>query len=438
MFRAGLTLLRRVTSAASLLILLICGAEVGVRIYEASTGSSVGQKTDGVLNDPSNLAIPSWSFYQELRPVAVATVACRDSKAEIEFRTNSLGLRGIEPVIPKPSHVCRIVVLGDDTIYAPETSDSEHFCSLLQNLLQQRTQATIEVINAGIPGHCPLTEYLLFKQRLLALQPDLVLLHFDWSDVADDQQIRRRARCDSAGIPQSCPHIKLATVKKMKIHEVWRQQFRLLDWGLGALSVEWKQQLALQKAASRDVDTNPYAWLRDERPEKNAAFFQTVRPILDLARLCQSSYSQLVIMTSPKPWQVSANCSSGAGVRLAAGVARDACFPGRAPFDVLARFAENSKIPLVDGSMIFPPGRETEANFLRHAPRWSPVGHRRLAEQVASFLAEKIPGAWNSPYFQQNEQPVKRSAPREPAIQWTSGQQLSPPRGMPITGRSAN
>ena len=332
MFRAGFTLLRRVIFAASLLILLICGAEVGVRVYEALSGNSVGRCVDGVCGDPSKLVIPSWSFHQELKPLASAKVECRDSNSEIELKTNSFGLRGPEPTVPKPLNVCRIVVIGDETIFAPETPDSEHFCTLLQGLLQQKTQAKIEVINAGVPGHCPLTEYLLFKQRLMSLQPDLVLLHYDWSDVADDRQIRRSARCDAAGVPQSCPNAKLVAPKKVRPHEVWRQQFRLLDWALSTAGDEWKQQLAQQRASSRDVDTNPYAWLRDEQPEQNMAFFQSVRPIADLAQLCRSSHSQFVLMTSPKPWQVSAKCSRGEGVRLAEGVAREACFSNREPF----------------------------------------------------------------------------------------------------------
>ena len=422
MFRAGLTLLRRVIFAASLLVLLICGAEVAVRLYEASTGDNVCPIADGVCGDPSQLTIPSWSFHHELKPMAAAKVECRDSKSDVELRTNSIGLRGPELAIPKPANVCRIVVLGDETIYAPETNDSDHFCTLLQDQLQPRTNSRIEVVNAGIPGHCPLTEFLLFKQRLLSLQPDLVLLHFDWSDVADDQQMRRRARCDKNGVPQACPHAKLVASKKVRPHEVWRQQFRLLDWGLSSLSANWKQKMAQQNATSRDVDTNPYAWLRDDRPQQNVAFSRSVRPIADLAQLCQSSNLPFVVMTSPKPWQISAKCSRGEGVRLAAGVAQDACFPNRVPFDVLAGFAHRAKIPFADGSMVIAPGQNSEANFLRYAPRWSPTGHRRMAEFVANFLAERVPGAWNSPYLQQNEQPVTHTIPRDTAVQWAGGQ----------------
>ncbi len=421
MFRAGLNLVRRVTCAATLIVLLISGAEVAVRIYEASTGDKVCLMADGVCGDTSRLSEPSRSFYQELKPMAVAHVECRDTNSIVEVRTNSLRFRGPELAIPKPQNLCRIVVLGDETIYAPETHDSDHFCTLLQQQLQQRSATRIEVVNAGVPGHCPLTEYLLFKQRLLGLQPDVVVLHFDWSDVADDQQIRRRARCDEDGVPLSCPHVKLIADKATRRHDVWRQHFRLLDWAMNSLSSEWKQQLAHQKAVSRDVETNPYAWLREERPEKNLSFREAAKPIDHLYQLCRSENIPFVIMTSPKPWQVSAKCSRGRGVRLAAGVAQDACYTNRAPFDLLASFAEREQIPFVDGSMVMAPGKDAESNFLNYAPRWSATGHQRMAELVVDCFLEQVPGPWNRGSFHQNEQPISREIRRDDSVQPAGG-----------------
>lgn len=421
MFRAGFTLLRRLVFAVCLLILLICGAEVGVRVYEGVTGKPICPSSDAICAEPLKLTVPSWSFHQELKPSARMQVECRDSQTDIELKTNSIGLRGPEPVIPKPANVFRIIVLGDETILAPETSDAEHFCSLLQTDLQQQSRATIEVINAGVPGHCPLTEYLLFKQRLLSLQPDLVVLHYDWSDAADDRQIRRFARCDADGVPQSCPNSKLIASRKTRPQDVWRQQFRLLDWGLCTASREWKVQLDRQKAISRDADTNPYAWLREERPQQNVAFRQSVRPIADLAQLCRSSNCPLLLLTTPKPWQVSSKCSRGEGVRLAAGVARDACFSSREPFNILARFAQNARIPFVDGSSAIATGEDVESNFLRHAPRWSPAAHFRMAELIAKTLVENAPGPWNGPSSPGGDQPVTRPERRESIIQPASG-----------------
>jgi hypothetical protein len=423
MFRAGLTFLRRLLCATILLGLIVCGAEVAVRICEIARGRTLcppGSST--CVIDPTGLLVPSWTMHRELKPHATATVACRDARNQVEIRTNSHGLRGPEIVVPKPADNYRIVLLGDETILAPETPEAEHCTRLLAGLLQQRTRARIEVINAGLPGACPLTEYLLFKQRLLALQPDLVLLHFDWSDVSDDQQLRRRTRCDKEGTPLSCPHPSLIATKRVtQPLEDLRQQFRLIDWGLMSVSRQWKQQLAEQTASTRDSTANPYAWLRDEHPEANVAVEQTFHPIAELARLSQSAHFQLAVVTSPKPWQVSARSSNGKGTRLASGVADEAYFPSRAPFDCLADFVTELRLQYADASMALMSGRGADANFLRYAPRWSSTGHRRVAEFLASFLDERIPGPWNSQYLPQGESPIGRGRHEPAPVQWAAG-----------------
>jgi hypothetical protein len=88
---------------------------------------------------------------------------------------------------------------------------------------------------------------------------------------------------------------------------------------------------------------------------------------------------------------------------------------------VLARFAQNAKIPFVDTSAVLTQGPDAESNYLRYAPRWSPTGHRKVAEYVAGNLTENLPGPWNGLYVPQEEQPLSKSHTNP--IQWLSGQQ---------------
>lgn len=424
MLKAGLTSLRRLLCAAILLVLIVCGAEVAVRCVDLAlakpAANSVKQTS---AEDPTGLLVPSWFTHRELRPHAMAKVPCRDARLRVAVRTNSLGLRGPEVTVPKPADVYRIVLLGDETIFAPETREVDHVTRLLTDMLQQRSQMQIEVVNAGLPGGCPLTEYLLVKQRLLSLQPDLVLLHFDWSDVADDQQLRRRTRCDRDGTPLSCPHTTLvATQRVTEPIDHLRHHFRLLDWGLTLASQQWKQQIAAESAGTRDTASNPYAWLRGDHPETNVAVQQSFSPIADLQKLSRCAQFQLAVVTSPKPWQVSARCSNGAGVRLASGVADDAYFANRRPFEYLAQFVTDLQLQFADASMALASGNDADANYLRCAPRWSAAGHHQMAVFLASFLDERIPGPWNTRYAPQGNPNMGRIPRPDPQIQWTSGQ----------------
>ena len=423
MIRAKLRLVRHITTAVILLGLFLCGAEVGVRVYEVVQGQPIcANAGTECLTDPSRLAVPSWQTNLELKPHATAEVKCRDLKRMVEVSTNSLGLRGPELAVPKPPGTYRIVVLGDETIFAPEASDEDHFVHHLADLLQQRTRLRLEVVNAGIPGACPLTEFLLFKQKLMSLQPDLVLLHYDWSDVADDSRLRRRMRSDSQGTPLSCPHASLQeTPRKLHPLDHLRQQFRLVDWGLTVAGRQWKQQITENAASSRELGTNAYAWMREEHPESDMKVTRSFRPIAEIARLSQGISFQLMVVTSPKPWQVSARCTNGPGIRLKCGVSPDAYYPNRAPFDALAAYAGGLNLPEADLSGALMNVEQPEANFLRYAPRWSPAGHRRVAEYLAGYLFERIPGPWNSRYFQDDEQPLGQAPAPQNEIQWVSG-----------------
>ena len=92
MFRAGLTFLRRLLCAAILLVLIVCGAEVGVRMFEVVGGTDVcATIASPCAVDPTGLLMPSWTMYRELKPHALAAVKCRDSKRDVPVRTNSLG-----------------------------------------------------------------------------------------------------------------------------------------------------------------------------------------------------------------------------------------------------------------------------------------------------------------------------------------------------------
>ncbi len=424
MIRAGLKLCRRISCAAILLVLIVCAFEVGVRTYELTCDQRVCPlKTVDKASDPTGLAIPSWSTNLELKPFATADIRSRDSRSTIEIRTNSLGLRGPEVVVPKPASVFRIVILGDETVIAPEIALSDHFAAQLETMLRRVGQTHIEVINAGLPGGCPLTEYVFFKQRLLSLQPDLVLLHYDWSDVSEDQQLRRRTHCGDDGLPLSCPHASLVAKKQMPHPlDTIRQQFRLVDWGLSTASVQWKQQIAIQTAASQEAGVNPYAWMRNERLERSLTVEQSFHPIADLARLGTSLSFRVLVVTSPKPWQISPTCSSGKGTRLSAGVAEEAYYPSRAPFDSLADYTSRMIIPYADVSMALMSGPDPDRNYLRYSPRWSREGHRKVAEFLARFISERVAGPWNSRYLPHQVHPIGQRPHQVAPVQWASGQ----------------
>ena len=169
------------------------------------------------------------------------------------------------------------------------------------------------------------------------------------------------------------------------------------------------------------MGTNAYAWLRKEQLQNDVTLGQSFRPITDMARLAQGATFQLMVVTSPKPWQVSTKCTNAAGVRMKCGVSPDAVYPNRAPFDALSAFAANVNLPYLDLSPALTDTDRPEANYLRYAPRWSPSGHHRVAEYLATFLVERIPGPWNSRYFDHENQQLGQEPGSRDSVRWASG-----------------
>ena len=189
MVRRLLRTLRHLGTAVLLLVGMLCAGEVALRVARVQ-GASFAQ----------TIVLPSRHCYLEMQPHLVI-----ESEGQ-RFATSSLGTRGPEPTLPKPTGQLRVLVLGDDRTLALHLPREATYCSQLEASLRTQLDRPVEVINAGVPGGCPLTAALQFRHRLHGLQPDVVVLALDVSDVADDLHVRPQLLVDSAGRPVACPH----------------------------------------------------------------------------------------------------------------------------------------------------------------------------------------------------------------------------------------
>ncbi len=100
--------------------------------------------------------------------------------------TNSLGFRGAEIAMPKPTGRFRIVAVGDSVTFGFGVNDTETFSAQAEQLLRRALHgADIEVVNLAVPGYETRQEVGLVKRYASALQPDLVLIGFYTNDVPD-------------------------------------------------------------------------------------------------------------------------------------------------------------------------------------------------------------------------------------------------------------
>ena len=115
--------------------------------------------------------------------------------------TNSFGLRSPEVAVPKPAGTFRILLLGDSFTFGFRAANDVVFARAAGTAAPRRGFPAVEVVNAGVLSYCPLLEYLQYRHSLHVLEPDLVVLNFDMSDVQDHLEYSRNLVSSSDGVP---------------------------------------------------------------------------------------------------------------------------------------------------------------------------------------------------------------------------------------------
>ena len=364
------------------LAVLPCVVEFWLRWQEFRIGRPI------LSGDPKNdLLAPSWMTHHQLKPSQQIRLKDPDTGEVFDTQTNSFGLRGSEPTIPKPNDTIRIVVLGDETILGLEVADAETFTARLQEHLSAAWRRPVEVINAAVPGDCPLISALRLRHELAALRPDLVICHFDMSDVADDYVLRRLTVLGRNDELLACPHPQLEKPVR-GVGEQLGDHFLVARLAERKLANFWRTKRPEKPTDDIDNPLAKYAWVMDDPPDWSEHIQRAFSSLADVHKAASLSSSRLLIVTSPAPWQVSARASSGDGVRESCGIADGAVFQNDLPFRLLADFVKQRGMVVCDSSRGFREAANAEQLFATNAPRLSAAGHEFYAGIVARFLAE--------------------------------------------------
>jgi hypothetical protein len=401
--------LKHIGCALMALAVLLLSLEAGLRIYDGRTGRVTGRP------EPiSPLLVPSCRVFHRLKPLVSVDVPNPDTGRAVLVTTNSLGLRGPEVAVPKPPGVYRVLVLGDDSTFAAETPLEETACARLQELLERgvgvppsggpvvRDSTTgrttgrlkaghrrVEVVNAGVPGYCPLLSYLLLKHSLLSLQPDLIVLNFDMTDVADDQRVRRYARMGPDGEPLVCRHPEFESTGDRASRN--RHCCLLRIWAQRQIG---RMTAAQPQAADVDDISSPrgrYAWVKDRPPNWSISISQALQSIDAVHELSRRAGAEFVVAAVPAPWQVSAQASNAPAVREAAGIPVSAVFLNNQPFELLQAHLDPRGVVLCNPIATFRAFPKAERLFLANSPQFSPVGQELFARELARTILSSVP-----------------------------------------------
>ena len=317
------------------------------------------------------LGIRSWTEHHAMRPgYGIPPV-----------RTNSFGLRSPEVAVPKPNGTFRVLLLGDSFTFGFNSADDAVFARQMERLLRtQHGLPSLEIVNAGVLSYCPLLEYLQYRHHLHVLEPDLVVLNFDMSDVQDHLDYSRNLVSSTDGVP-------LFVTEPSLRHGPSSMP--------GLLSFEWfgrhfNAAARRFESSSEGVpfvrDEDRYLWALDGGPEMDAEAAATLAPIADLKTLLDHFRIPLVLATYPQPWQVSPEASPLPPVRDQYRIGQHKVHLNDRPFRKLERFAADHNLPFFNATTAFRQAPDPAGLFLLNDFHFSERGNALYAELLTDYL----------------------------------------------------
>jgi len=118
--------------------------------------------------------------------------------------TNSKGWKALrEPATPKPSNRFRVFVMGDSFVEG-QNDDHDTMPAQLERELTQyfkNLDTEVEVFNLGVSSYSTIIYLVMLRDLVLDMEPDLVIVNVDHTDIVDDWIYQSMARYDSDGVP---------------------------------------------------------------------------------------------------------------------------------------------------------------------------------------------------------------------------------------------
>jgi lysophospholipase L1-like esterase len=160
--------------------LFIPAAEIALRIT-CTYCTWTEQNGDGFV---SPYALREKSWYHVREPNSITEVQLPEFDYEIS--TNSLGLRDIEHPQAKPAGEFRLLAIGDSFTEGWGARFEHTWLNALGRVVRaQHSGGDISMICGGASGSDPFYGYRIMVDKLLAYQPDHVLLVVNHSDIMD-------------------------------------------------------------------------------------------------------------------------------------------------------------------------------------------------------------------------------------------------------------
>ena len=341
----------------------------------------------------SAAVIPDRTLHHTLQPGVLSEVYT----AEFQYlqQVNSLGMRGADIAIDRTAGACRVLMLGDSFTMGTGVADDETFSVLLQNSWNERAAARgvrqIAVFNGGVESYAPILCYLRLKQLQPLLQPEIVILNFDVSDLLQEVAYRRLATffdsgeilgVDGTADADSSP--LRSTVQEIRglINQNLVLTRLLLAW------LDRWTEAATEPTVANTVRRPFTNLLRHTLAADNVNRDQEWSAVFDsierLHRFCDERDIRFVLTQYPWGHQV----SDSEWLQGRRGFVPDGEVTSDRSVERLESFARQRGITSLNLYSAFRGAAGNSPLYHCHDMHWTPAGHRVMARGLESFLIE--------------------------------------------------
>ena len=275
----------------------------------------------------------------------------------------------------------KIAVLGDERIFGIGLQGEDCLTSRLQWFLNSEPQTNAEVINAAVPGYSPLLSLLKYRQDVRNLSPHIVILHIDYSDIADDIIFRRylKKHQDSGAV---CTHPDLKNAARQKNRFIkLANQSKLVHFAKNQFSDAHAQ-------SSHRRLTEQYAWTLHSQVSESLSMQirHALLPVAELAKEVKQQGGVLLLSSSPVPWQVGPPSDFP---HLKSQIPESAWNTNRDTVSLLQAMADRLQVPFCDTTQQFAAFSQPKRLYQEASVELSRFGALLYARELAVFLLQQ-------------------------------------------------
>jgi GDSL-like Lipase/Acylhydrolase family len=294
------------------------------------------------------------------------------------FTTNEYGFRGDSLAVPKPTREFRIFVVGGSTAECFYLDDGDDMSRVLQNELA--AQGQVKVYNVGLSGTASDDHIALIAQRLVHLQPDLIVVFAGLNDLRRSILGFDYLHYASEAVqPEPCYRRWL--MKSQIVRRLVYLKRRVDPDPEGVLETrtlesDYARKVALQRSVP-ETDADPRVDTAGYRDN-----------LITLVGIARAHHFQLVFMTHPSTWN--SKVDSGAHDHQWMRFFEHVVYPERTMDSALERFndvmrgiAASDSVPLYDLARELPKSTE----YFYDDCHFNRAGALSAGRGLASFLS---------------------------------------------------